>query len=80
MNNEFNCILDDDSPRQLAKLILSYYRLYKNGQNTEIVDDLNKRFPKNKLSGINASIKFKNDQQGDEDDEVKCSENIYNAI
>jgi hypothetical protein len=66
MNNEFNCILDDDSPRQLSKLILNYFRMFKNGQNTEIVEDLNKRFSKNKLSGINSSIKFKQDDQDDE--------------
>ena len=66
MNNEFNCILDDDSPRQLSKLILNYFRMFKNGQNTEIVEDLNKRFPKNKLSGINSSIKFKQEGQDDE--------------
>ena len=69
MNNEFNCILDDDSPKQLSKLILNYYKLYKSGQTVELIADLNKRFPKNKSSGINSSIKFKNDTQ--EDDEVK---------
>ena len=68
MNNEFNCILDDNSPQQLARLILNYYKLYKNGRNSEIVEDLHKRFPKNLASGINSSIKFKNKDQENEDD------------
>ena len=71
MNNEFNCILDDNSPMQLSKLILNYYKLFKNGRGSEIAEDLSKRFPKALSNGLSASIKFKNKDLNDNDEEVQ---------
>jgi hypothetical protein len=66
MNTEFNSILDDDSDIQIAKLLIGYNGLYRDGQIGELAAELTKRFPSNKHSSAQSSVKLKQN----EDEEV----------
>jgi hypothetical protein len=45
MDQEFNTHLDDNSAIILARLILGFYKMYKNGQLNELSADLAQRYP-----------------------------------
>ena len=72
MNTEFNCVLDDDSSLQIARLILDYNKLYLSKDFDKIFQDLDKRFPKNKASDamIAASKKVQLDNNNNAEDDV----------
>ena len=77
MNNEFNCVLDDNSALAIARLILEFNKLYLSKENEKIFEGLNKRFPKTKASDatIAASVKCKNgkvDDNNNDDDVSLC--------
>ena len=68
MNQEFNTILDDNSPAELSKILINYNHLLRSGKTNEITDDINRRFAKKSSSStVNSSIKFKNQEQMDDD-------------
>ena len=67
MNAEFNTVLEDNSAIVLARLLISYYQMYKTGRLNELQQDLTQKFPQNKASNISSSIKFKDQTQPDND-------------
>ncbi len=64
MFDDFNTQLDDNSAIILARLIISFYNMYKNGQYTELSAILLQKYP-NKASVVN-SMKVKTNQTGEE--------------
>lgn len=71
MDNEFNTKLEDNSAIILSRLVLGYYKLYKNGQHNELSADLAQRFPaKSANSNVNSSVRHRNENQMDGDDDT----------
>jgi hypothetical protein len=68
MNNEFNTVLEDNSAVVMARLLLKYNQMYRKGNHAELNEELLKKFPQNKTSStVSSSIKFKDQNQPEED-------------
>ena len=66
MDQEFNTQLEDSSAIILARLILGFYKMYKNGQMNELSADMAQRFPK-KASNVENSKRQKSENQMEDD-------------
>ena len=67
MDNEFNTQLEDSSAIILARLILGYFKMYKNGQLSELSADLAQKFPPKSKANVTASVKYKDQNQMEDD-------------
>ncbi len=79
MDNEFNTKLEDNSAIILSRLVLGYYKLYKNGQLNELSADLAQRFPA-KSNNVSSSVRHRDENQmdGDSSSGSDCSDDENN--
>lgn len=77
MNNEFNSIMDDGSPLQLARLLIEYHKLYRSGQLAQLEQDLIMRYPQtntNALKSVKAKSANADDESSSDDEDEENSD------
>lgn len=66
LNNEFNMLLEDNSAIQIARLLLNYRALVKEGKLGELESETTRRFPSNKKSQVDTCVRGGGDNNDDQ--------------